>query len=120
MIKGLRLRLTTEELKAHCLARAEYHTKRADTKEADLPDLRAAMEKIKAAGAANLNPQQLAHMNKVSNSYHIDSEAPVEALERDIAQHRNQALAFKFYGEHLFAEDYDLDESDLKRLQILK
>lgn len=118
MIEGLKIRVTSKELNAHMTARADYHATRADTKEHELPGIKDAMAKLKSG----LNPEAVAVMNKtgMSSGYNLDPEGTVEALERDIRDHRNKALAFRYLGDHLFDEDYNLSEADLKRLEILK
>ncbi len=116
MIDGLKIRVPSPELKKHMTERAGYHTGRADTKEKELPGIRDAMEKIGTA----LNPQAVSHMNKMSASYSLDPESTIENLENDIRDHRNKALAFHFLASHLFDEDYNLNEADLRRLEILK
>jgi len=45
----------------------------------------------------------------------------VEALEADIRDHRNRAIVFRTLADHLVPHaTYDLDESDLRRLEIVK
>jgi hypothetical protein len=120
MIEGFKLKITSSELKTHCSERALYHKQRADDKEQELPGLKEALAKVEAVTGANLDPKNLAHMNKSAASYRMDVDEPVEALESDIKDHRNKALVFAFFSEHLFAEDYTLQEADLIRLEILK
>lgn len=57
-------------------------------------------------------------MNK--GGYHTDNNDPVGDLEADIKDHRNKSLVFAFFSTHLYEEDYNLDESALIRLEILK
>ena len=116
MIEGFKLKVASSELKTHCFGRAEYHRKRATEKEAELPKVKEAMEAIRRGGghaAAGIT-----HMNK--NSYNLDTTDVVENLENDIKDHKNKAMVFDFFGNHLFAEDYTLKEDDLIRLEILK
>lgn len=115
MIEGLKLRVTSAEIRKHCLERAEYHTKRAGDKEVELPAIKDAFDKIKAGGTTAV--QVLAHMNK--SGYHSDPTDVIDSLEKDIKDHRNKTLVFKFFGEHLFDEDYTLMETDLQRLEIV-
>lgn len=115
MIEGLKLRVTSEELRDHCCQRALHHRSRASSKEAELPTLRESLEKLKPEMAA----MALTHMNKSSSNYHADPEELLENLERDIRDHRNKALVFEFFAAHLFEEDYTLQENDLVRLEIL-
>lgn len=115
MIEGLKIRVTAEELACHLKNRAAYHRTRADKKEAELPALKSAADKVKA----DLQPASLTHMNKGTSSYSADVDNLVEQMESDIRTHRNKALAFDYFAGHLFAEDYTLQENDLKRLEIL-
>ncbi len=117
MIKGLRFLLTSSELKDHLTARASYHTSRADTKEAELPQLRETLEKV-----TKLQPAQLvSNFSKGGrSSYGLDPEDTLTQLENDIRDHRNRALAFAFLSEHLFNDEYDLERSDLVQLEILR
>lgn len=118
MIEGFKLKITSAELVKHCLERAEYHNGRGKKKEADLPALKEACDKIKAGGS--LAAESLARMSGKSGAYHMDASDVVEDLEKDIRDHYNKALVFKFFSEHLFEEDYVLQEADLVRLEVLK
>lgn len=122
MIDGFKLKITAAELRKHCTERSEYHGKRADEKAAELPELQATMQKVKKVTAANLEPQELAHMNKTGSysNMPMDTDEPIEQLERAIKNHRNHALVFAFFAAHLFDEDYTLLENDLRRLEILR
>lgn len=130
MIKGLRYKLTSGELRLHFKGRADYHSKRADAKEAEVPSLRDQIPQLKETleKVTKFQPSpELTHMNKSMASYHLDPESAVdslekalEQLERDVRDHRNKATAFSFLADHLFEEDYDLEQSDLVSLEILK
>lgn len=115
MIEGLKLKLETKELQELLMSRVEHHRSRAAKKEAELPALRDAYDRIKAA-----TPENIQQMAKMSNSYHA-SEDPVGDLEKDIKDHKNKAIMFEFFATHLFpAEVYQLAESDLVRLELVK
>lgn len=114
MIEGLRLRVTSDELRSHMIARAQYHRSRADTKEGELPKLEEALRTI------SHQPQSALISNMSKGSYGFDPESQLDSLKADIQSHRNHTAAFEWMAGHLFAEDYNLQESDLKRLQILK
>lgn len=119
-VKGLRYQFTTSQLSTHMVERAKHHEGRATAKEAALPELKAAVEIVKAAGTHAA--ASIAAMSKFSNSnYHFDPTDQVDQLENDIKDHRNKALVFRELSNHLFADSiYDLDEADLRRLEILK
>ncbi len=60
-------------------------------------------------------------MSKTSNSYHFNDDDQVGALENDIRDHHNKALVFRTLADHLVPHaTYELDESALRRLEILK
>jgi len=118
VIDGLRLQIPYQELRQHCLDRAEYHKGRADLKEKELPKLKEAMEAIKQATLQS--PSNLAHMNKMSATYNLNPGDTVEELEKDIREHRNKAEVFIYFANHLFPYDYNLNESDLRRLEIVR
>ncbi len=119
-VKGLRYQFSTDQLRTHMVERAKHHEGRASTKETALPELRAAVDIVKKAG--NTAAASIAAMSKFSSSnYHFDPGDQVEQLENDIKDHRNKALVFRELSIHLFADaNYDLDEADLRRLEILK
>lgn len=114
MIEGLKLKVDCRELMDHCIRRSEYHTQRANEKEGKLPELKKSLEVIKGNTIAN----SISNMGK--GGYHMDPDDPIKDLERDIQEHRNKALVFKFFSEHIFPEDYTLKEEDLIRLEIIK
>lgn len=116
MIEGFKIRVSSEELKSHCEARAIYHRERAEHKEQELPALKEAFEKIKAGGGKAADT--LARMSK--GGYHSDPQDAVDGLETDIRNHRNKSLVFDFYSKHLIPEDYQLSKADLVELEILK
>lgn len=120
MIEGLKLRIPSEELAAHCKERSAYHKRRGEQKTAELPALRDAMDRVKTAGRQALEnlPSSVPHMNK--GGYAVEHEDPVKALETDIRMHQNSALVFAYFAEHFFPEVYVLGEADLQRLEILK
>ena len=114
MIKGLRFLSTSEELKNRLVARAKYHDERAAEKEAELPNLRETLGRIKATKPTT------SVSNKTMSNYQLDPDAPIEELEKDIKNHRNSGASFQYMADHLFSEDYDLEENDLIRLEILR
>lgn len=113
MVKGLRIKVSSNELKTALLEKAAYHGTRRDEKQVQLPQLKSILEKVRSGAA--VSQAQLA-----KNSTYGFNEDAVERLETDIANHNNKAIAFTYLAEHLYDDDYDLDESDLVRLDILK
>ena len=116
MISGLRLKLTSAEISAHCKARAQYHVERAEEKQASLSELREMHAKL----LKNYEPSDVAKMSKFGNVSTADQvEVMIGNMDDAIRNHRNKALALSFIGDHLYSEDYDLTEADLVRLEIL-
>lgn len=116
IVKGLFFHYTTDELGLHMRARAVHHEGRASTKESAIPDLKKAVDTVRAAAEAT----NVAQMSKVSNSYNF-SKDQVDQLEEDIRDHRNKALVFRTLADHLVANaTYELDENGLRRLEIVK
>lgn len=118
-VPGLKIKVTSVELSQHMRDRAVYHESRRDEKRRLLPQIEDAAQQLKSQAPA----QTIAQFNKsgvTSNPYRFDGDDAVEQLKADIENHNNKAVAFKFLAEHLFAEDYCLDRSDLVGLEILK
>ncbi|WP_422931398.1 hypothetical protein [Singulisphaera sp. PoT] len=114
MVRGFRLRFTSPELKKHFKDRSNYHRKRAEEKAARLSTLRVAGERAEpsATGAPQAEASKAGQVGQ--------GEEPVGDLERDIKDHLGKTSMFDLFAEHLFAEDYDLEESDLVRLELLR
>ena len=116
IVKGLLFHYTTKELSTMMNARADYHDQRANTKESTLPDLRKALETVKANTPAN----DVAQMTKFLGNDRFNSKQD-EALENEIRDHRNKALVFRTLAKHLVPDaTYELYEDDLRRLEIVK
>lgn len=117
IVKGLRFHYTTQQLNDHMVARAAHHDQRAEQKASALPELRKAVDTVRSAAEATT----VAQMSKFTNSYHFDAGDQVSQLETDIKEHRNKALVFRALAQHLVSNaTYDLDENDLRRLEIVK
>jgi len=118
IVHGLLFHYSTAELAEQMRGRADYHDERAKQKEAALPELKSAVETVKANAEAAIN--DVTKMSKFSN-YHFDAGDQVEALENDIRDHKNKALVFRTLAAHLVPDaTYELDEGSLRRLEILK
>jgi hypothetical protein len=117
LIEGFKLRVERNELAEHLKARAAHHRKRADEQESELPKLREVMESLKAHGK-QLATATVSTMGK--GGTYVDHENPIQELERSITDHRNKAIVFDWFSTHLLDADYVLDESALRRLEILK
>jgi hypothetical protein len=115
IVKGLLFHYSTEQLAETMRARATHHEARAAEKEGALPDLRRAVDMVKASAEA----KAVAQMSKGS-SYHFDGDQVTE-LESDIRDHKNKALVFRDMADHLVPNaTYELGEAELRRLEIVK
>ena len=117
-IKGLLFHFSNADLALHMCQRAEHHDERARQKESALPELRKAVETVKASAET----KTLARMSKNGgHDYNFAANEQIENLEFDIREHRNKALVFRVLAKHLVpAAIYELDESALRRLEIVK
>lgn len=96
MIEGLKIQIDSDELEAHLNMRVEYHEKKMTFYDEQVRSLR--------AGGVAAGHQ---------------SNDPVHSLEGSAKQHRDRASFFRFMADHLIPnETYQLDESDLGRLEI--
>lgn len=103
--EGLKVIVSTDEVRSMLLERAEYHSKRAVEKSAQLPKLREACEAIQAGADRKFRGGN-------STSYG-DLENEVDRLEREIATHNEMIRGLKFTAEHLPpATDFELRVSD--------
>lgn len=117
IVKGLLFYYSTEELAKQMRDRATYHDDRAAQKEGALPELKKAVETVKSTAEFT----NVARMSKLNNNYQFDGGDQVESLENDIRDHRNKALVFRALADHLVpSATYELDESALRRLEIVK
>jgi len=117
MVEGFKIKLSPLELCKHLKDRAAYHQSRASEKEAAMPRLRESLETLKKSNVSL--PSTHSNMSGKS-AYNFDAEDPIDSLEKDIRDHKNKAVVFLFLSDHLFDEEYVLQEADLIRLEILK
>lgn len=110
---GLKMKLSSEEIRGQCLDRAQYHRKRAEEKGKELPELKRILDAIRGGKAT------VADMTIVSN-YRTQPEDIVERLEDDIKEHLQKAAFHEFLAKHLFESVYTLDENDVRKLEFLK
>lgn len=115
MIEGFKLKVSSEELKKHCMDRSEYHSRRASEKQATLPDLQRSLDTLKSGKRAD--PTNAGWRG--TSQYRLDPDDPIKELQQDIAEHHNKSLIFQFYSQHLFDDDYCLERQDLDRLEIV-
>jgi hypothetical protein len=96
MIEGIKIEMTTAELKKHVISRAAFHTTKA---------------KWYAKQGTSLRSGR-SDMPNMSND-------PVSSLERSREDHEKRAAFFSIIAKHLVpSETYRLNESDLTRLEF--
>ncbi len=125
MTEGLKLLVTSKELKRHCQERAVHHKTRAEQKEGELPKLREAVDRIKQSAVQMMAAAQYPAGNSgatggMPSGYRLDSSDPVGDLEKSIGNHKDRSRMFVFYAEHWFDGDYTLTHHDLQYLEFLK
>jgi hypothetical protein len=97
MIEGLKIKVSSAEVKSHLESRANYHGERADWYASQVANLR--------AGGV--------HAEDVSHD-------PVTGLEDRTKNHREKAALFTFMAEHVIPdEEYILAEEDLVRIELM-
>lgn len=105
--EGLKIVVTTDEMRAMLVEKAEYHTRRATEKEGQLPKLREACEAIQAGADRG-------RLRAGNSTSYGDLENEVDRLEREIATHRESERALKFTAAHLpAATEFELRVGDV-------
>ena len=125
MVEGLKIEINYIDLQKHLQLRGDYHKKRADKKEVELPALKEALSRID--GAKNLTgsdvPQgQLDWLNETVGgslvNYRIDAREIVGKLETDVRNHRSKARKFHFLAAHLIKEFYTLTGKEIEEWEL--
>ena len=108
-IQGLKLSMTSEELKKTCGDRIKYHQEKADWLGKELKRLEPELEKFADDAQAQ---------GKFSNSNRVGSA--FDNFKAEFARHTDRVTLFKFMSEHIIPnETYILDENDLRKLEVL-
>lgn len=106
MIEGLKLQISSDELKKISAARAEYHAKKSDWFKSKAKEIQPELDNF-ADEAANLG--------KYSNQGNV-----VENLATKSKHHEDKATLFRFMAEHVIPnETYSLSNEDLVRLEVI-
>lgn len=96
MIDGLKISVSSTELKTHIEGRAKYHAQRAEFYSDQAGNLKSGGLQLEAA-----------------------SNDPVGSLERSAKDHGEKAAFFSFLAEHIIPDErYILSENDLARIEI--
>lgn len=97
MIEGLKIEIGSAELGEHITTRASFHE-----------------------GKAKFYTEQVTNLKAGGIREQAMSNDPVSSLEASAKQHRERGAFFRFMAEHLIPDEtYQLDESDLGRLEIV-
>lgn len=98
MIEGFKVRMTSDELRDHLSGRADYHAEKRDWYEATAKE---AGERVDAVDQF------------VSNN-------PQQSLKASADSHRRKSAYFTLLSKHVVPnETYQLDESELTRLELV-
>jgi hypothetical protein len=96
MIEGIKITLTTEQLKEMLDKKVDYHKERS-----------------------KFYDQQVAAINVLTDENTNQSYNPAQSLKNKFAEHYNKAFYFEFISSHLIpSEIYILSENDLLRLEL--
>jgi hypothetical protein len=97
MIEGIKIQMTTEQLRDHVAERADFHANKAEWYRKNADNLRDGGLKAEA---------------NISND-------PTSSLERSCESHRERATFFRIIAVNLIPDEtYRLSESDLARLEL--
>jgi hypothetical protein len=97
MIEGIRITLSTQQLKVMLDKKVEYHK-----------------------GKANFYNQQVSAMQDAAeDSNNSGSYNPALSLKNKFSEHYNKAFYFEFLSDHLIPDEtYILSENDLFKLEL--
>jgi hypothetical protein len=109
IIKGLKIRVESAELKKKFEERAEHHSKRAEFCKQKLALLKEPVE-------AGMDDPEFAAEAMVSNI-----GTPKQRIQSRVVSHGSRAAFFKFMADHIIPDVvYEIEEDDLFHLEILR
>jgi hypothetical protein len=107
MIEGIKLQLSTEEIRKTVQERIEYHQRKADWAKTEAKRLQPDQDDL---------DDEAESIGKYTNS----TNNPVVSLKQTAKHHRDRATYFRFIEAHLVPNEiYVLTEEDLRRLEVL-
>lgn len=110
-VEGLKLSITTQQLKKLCEQRVEYHSNRAA-----FCAERTEREKKNDSEMEHLNEEAVEQF-KYTNSQVVSR---ADTWAQQVKRHTDRATVFKFMGAHLVpGATYILGEDDLQKLEVL-
>lgn len=108
-IQGLKLTMTSDELKKTMLDRIKYHKDKSDFLEREIKRLEPELSKFGEEAEAQ---------GKYANSGGPGGN--LNGFKSSLAHHVDRVTLFKFMAEHVIPnETYILDENDLRKLEVL-
>lgn len=102
MIQGVKIQISSEELKKHLLDKVTHHKEKADFYNAQVSNL-----------------EKGADEHTVGGSLYNASNNPVQSLKESGKKHQAKSEYFQFIADHLVPDTYELTEQDLTKLEII-
>ncbi len=104
MIEGIKIRISSEELKQHLAGKAKLHKEKASFYEAQVSNLEKGADENQVGG---------------SNLYNA-SNNPIDSLKNSAKKHQQRVDYFEFLVKYIVSnEEYELTESDLTKLEVI-
>lgn len=108
-IQGLKLTMTSEELKKTCEERIKFHEEKAKWADGEVKRLEPEAEKFRGEAQA---------MGKTGRSNNVSSA--LNNFKTEYQRHFDKVTLFTFMASHVIpSETYILDENDLRKLEVL-
>jgi len=108
-IQGLKLTMTSAEMKKVMLERIAFHQEKAEWCEKEVDRLEPEVAKFRG---------EAKKMGKSGRSNNISAAA--QNFENEMVRHTDKVTLFTFMSEHLIPDEtYILDENDLRKLEVL-
>lgn len=116
-IEGIKLSITSVDLKKLCEDRIKYHLGRAEWNATKLKELEPTFKEANA----DFEEEAFEQMKGMSYNSNARSGDPLERFKTSHAHHRDRATVFRFMAEHIIPnESYVLAEADLRKLEVMR
>ena len=108
-IQGLRLSMTSDEMKKTMEERIKFHQEKADWVNGEIKRLEPEVEKFRGEAQA---------MGKTGRSNNVSGA--LNNFKSEFARHTDKVTLFRFMADHVIPnETYILEEADLRKLEVL-
>lgn len=108
-IQGLKLQMSSDELKKTCEGRIAFHAERAKWALAEYERLEPEAEKFKGEARSMGKGGRIGNVSAATKNFKDEHD-----------RHEDKVVLFKFMAEHVIPnETYILDENDLRKLEVL-